>query len=77
MKKYIVSIPVAGAFHVEVEASSSDEAKEKAWEKVNADGTEAGYLEWEFYDTLAEGNVLYAPLRETDTYCCEDLDSEG
>lgn len=77
MKKYIVSIPVAGAFHVEAEASSSDEAKEKAWEKLNADGTEAGDLEWEFYDTLAEGNVLYAPLRETSVYCCKDRGSEG
>lgn len=63
-KTYIVSIPIAGAIHVQVNASSASDAKEKAWDKINDEGESAGDVEWEFMDAITEGNVCHAPLNE-------------
>ena len=74
MKTYCVSIPIAGAIHIEVEAASSEEAKEKAWEKINKDSEKAGEVEWEFFDHITEGNVCSAPLNDIEVNC---FDREG
>lgn len=65
MKKYIVSIPIAGAIHIEVKAKNAREAKEAAWKKVHED--KAGEdIEWEFLDSITEGNCCHAPLNDTE-----------
>ena len=63
MKKYIVSIPIAGAIHIEVEAESEREAKEAAWAKVD-DGDHGEDIEWEFMESITNGNVCHAPLND-------------
>lgn len=65
MNRYIVSIPVTGAVHVEVEANTRGEAKEKAWNKIDEEGeSAAGDIEWEFHECVTEGNVTHAMLNE-------------
>lgn len=64
MPTYTVSIPLAGAIHIEVEAENAKAAKDAAWEKLNEEGEKAGDVEWEFFDTLTEGNVSHAPFNE-------------
>jgi hypothetical protein len=63
VNKYIVSIPIAGAIHIAVEANSEREAKEAAWKKVD-DGEAGEDIEWEFLDAITTGNVCHAPLNE-------------
>ena len=56
MKKYGVSIPIAGYVYKEVEA----ESKEKALEKVFDEGYKDDEIaELDMYDVLAEGSVCY------------------
>lgn len=71
-KTYYVRVPFAGCVSMEIEASSEEEAKEKA---LVADfrlylDDETGYgVELEEFDTfrhLCRGNVVYAPLWEID-----------
>ena len=67
MATYTVSIPIAGAIHIQVEAKSVAEAKEKAWDEINLSSKpveEIGEIEWEFFDAITEGNVCHAPLNE-------------
>lgn len=64
MATYNVAVPIAGAIHIQVEAKSEAEAKEKAWERINEEGEDAGDVEWEFFDVITEGNVSHAPLNE-------------
>jgi len=68
--KYHVEIPVAGVMHAYVEASSAEEAKTKAWDDYH-DGkltmTE-DEIEWEVFETLAEGNCFYGPLLSIHAY---------
>lgn len=56
MKKYGVSIPVAGYVYKEVEAESKEEALEKAFDEGYNDDEIA---ELDMYDVLVEGNVCY------------------
>lgn len=56
MKKYGVSIPVAGYVYKEVEAESKEEALEKAFDEGYKDDEIA---ELDMYDVLVEGNVCY------------------
>ena len=66
MSKYIVSIPIAGAIHVEVEAESQDEAIQEAWDRVNeaSEPEDVGELEWEYMNHITTGNVCHAPLND-------------
>lgn len=66
MSKYIVSIPLVGAIHIEVTAESESDAEDAAWAAYNADGESAGEIEWELVDEVTTGNVLHAPLNETE-----------
>ncbi len=45
MNKYIVSIPLVGAMHIEVEAQSEKKAKERAWDVYNESGEGAGDID--------------------------------
>lgn len=56
MKKYGVSIPVAGYVYKEVEAESKEEALEKAFDEGYKDDEIA---ELDMYDVLVDGNVCY------------------
>jgi len=56
MKKYGVSIPIAGYIYKEVEANSKEEAKEKAMSESFEDDE---IMELDTYDKLVEGNVCY------------------
>ena len=55
MKRYNVSIPIAGTITFNVEAEDEKEAIEKAWDGSIDDGE----LEYELYEHLAEGNVRH------------------
>ena len=63
MKKYGVSIPIAGYVYKEVEADSKEEALEKAFDEGYKDDEIA---ELDMYDVLVEGNVCYT--YQTKTY---------
>ncbi len=63
MKKYGVSIPIAGYIYKEVEADSKEEALEKAFDEGYKDDEIA---ELDMYDVLVEGNVCYT--YQTKTY---------
>ena len=56
MKKYGVSIPIAGYVYKEVEAETKEEALEKAFDEGYKDDEIA---ELDMYDVLVEGNVCY------------------
>ena len=59
MKKYGVSIPIAGYIYKEIEAESEDDAIEK----VMSDGYENDdIIETDMYYNLVEGNVCYASV---------------
>lgn len=62
--KYIVSIPITGAIHIEVEARDADHAEEVAWAAYDHDGPDAGEIYWEAVDCVTRGNVTYAFLNE-------------
>lgn len=55
MRLYAVSVPIAGFATVVVEADSPESARELALE--NLDEPE---VTWDFFETLCQGNVLYA-----------------
>jgi len=65
MGKYVVQVPFAGSFTVEVEASSEDEAIENALEhypdfsQEQPDGLEV--CDVEVLRHITNGNVCYAP----------------
>ena len=61
MKKYGVSIPIAGYVYIEVEADSEEDAIDKAFDKGYEDKDIA---EIEMFDKLIEGNVC-------NVYCTE------
>ena len=48
--------------------SNSGEAQSRAfgafWDRINEEGERAGDVEWEFFDSITEGNVCHAPLNE-------------
>lgn len=56
MKKYGVSIPIAGYVYKEIEAESKEEALEKAFDEGYKDDE---IVELDMYDALVEGNVCY------------------
>lgn len=64
--KFIVSIPLVGAIHIEVTAESEGAAKDAAWDAYNDHGELAGDIEWELVDEVTSGNVSHAPLNETE-----------
>lgn len=59
-RKYIVSIPITGAIHIEVDASSPQDAERRAWGRYSEEGPEAGEVEWNAIPVLIEGNVCHA-----------------
>lgn len=63
-KRYIVSIPLVGAMHIEVSARTASEAKEKAWRAYDDHGPDAGEVEWELTDHVTTGNVCHAPQND-------------
>ena len=69
MKKYGVSIPVAGYVYKEVEAESKEEALEKAFDEGYKDDEIA---ELDMYDVLVEGNVCYTYHTEVEVEEIED-----
>lgn len=67
MAQYRVLIPVCGAIVVTVEAASSDEAKDKAFEENDWSATGSAkteVLDFEAVESVAKGNVCYAPYRD-------------
>ena len=69
MKKYGVSIPVAGYVYKEVEAESKEEAFEKAFDEGYKDDEIA---ELDMYDVLVEGNVCYTYRTKVEVEEIED-----
>lgn len=60
-RSWIVSIPIAGAMHIEVGAKTRERAIELAWEEFQRDGADSFEVEWEAMECIAEGNVCHAP----------------
>ena len=60
MKKYTVTIPITGGMHISVEAENEKEAKQKAFDRIDNEGSECGELEWEYTERVAYGNVCMA-----------------
>ncbi len=56
-KSYTVIIPIAGHAFVDVEATSEDEAKDKAFNSVDKHHIE----EWEALEQFNRGNVCFCP----------------
>lgn len=68
--KYYVSIPIAGTATFEVEAANAKAAKKKVWDVVESDAEPD--VEWEYFETLCDGNVLHASVNEIAvTLICE------
>lgn len=66
MKTYNVSIPIAGAIHVQVDAEDEQRATEAAWAKIDNEGPAAGDVEWEYLECITEGNVCHVWYNEID-----------
>jgi len=66
--KYLVSIPITGAIHLEVEASSKSQAIERAWTMIHegAASEPGANIEWEFHSEVTRGNVSHAFLNEVE-----------
>lgn len=66
MKNYYVRVPLAGVIGFSVEAESEKEAIEKAMSTdiaVDLTGENGAEIEeWDLYNKIVEGNVVYAPL---------------
>jgi hypothetical protein len=67
-KKYTVTIPLAGAIHIQVQAADDEAAKAAAWNVINTEGFKAEDhdLEYEYMDELTRGNMLNAQYNETE-----------
>lgn len=72
MKRWIVSLPIAGSMSIEVEGENKEKAIECAWKHFNENGSESFDLEWEAFDKIAEGNVLHAPQNEAEATPCKE-----
>ena len=66
MKKYLVTIPITGGIHISVEAESKQEAKQKAFDRIDNEGQECGEVEWDYTERVAYGNVCMAMYNEID-----------
>jgi hypothetical protein len=67
-KTYTVTIPLAGAIHIQVEAVDEETAKAAAWDVINTEGfkVEDHELEYEYMDEITKGNMLNAQYNETE-----------
>lgn len=61
MKKYNVTIPIAGSYTVEVEAEDEEGAIDEALERQGDADLD---IEWEAMHEICRGNVCYAPVWE-------------
>lgn len=61
MKKYNVTIPIAGSYTVEVEAEDEEGAIDEALERQGDADLD---IEWEAMQEICRGNVCYAPVWE-------------
>lgn len=60
MKTYYVEVPITGTINIEVQASSEQEAIEKALE--SDDLKTENITEWEAHEHVIQGNVFYGSL---------------
>ncbi len=58
MKKYGVTLPIAGEAYVEVEANSEEEALEMAKSTVTLEDLQ----EWDYMNKVNSGNVCHFPF---------------
>lgn len=68
MRTFTVSIPIAGAISIGVEAESEEGAKDAAWEKYNNEGSDAGDVSWDAFEFITQGNVCHAPTNSVEVY---------
>ena len=77
MPKYLVTLPIAGAISVEVEADDKTDAVEAAlaveWSVQLSECVEnVEIIELETFRRIVTGNVCHAPYRELDVEPIED-----
>lgn len=71
MKKlYKITMPIAGSAYGEVEAESENEALELFYDLDQGEME----IQWEYYETLCGGNVLYTPWNKVEV---EEEELEG
>ena len=70
MRRWLVTVPVAGSITVEVDAETEEEAIRMAVECAFDDVTCEGFDEMEAYDRFCTGNVIHVPTNEIEA---EDL----
>ncbi len=73
MKRYTVTVPIAGAICVEVEANSKEEAIQVAIENAFEDAWTENVLELDVYRRITTGNVLHVPFNELE---CDECDED-
>ena len=75
-REYYVRIPIAGSIEFCVIAENEEHAIEKAWEKFDDEGEKGGNLEWETFEHLTQGNVLYPSVNDIEVDRGPKVDDE-
>ena len=68
MALYEVKIPIAGSITFEIEADSESDAIVEAF---NTDA-DKGDVEWDTFEKISSGNILYAPLNKVKVFLLDD-----
>ncbi len=68
MPKYIVSIPITGVVHVEVDADDKQSAIDLAFENMG----DSEDIEWEGHEIVCDGNVFHGAHNELNIQKLED-----
>lgn len=69
MKKYKVQIPIAGSITYDVEATSEEEAKSRAWDHYE-NNTQEPDKQWDAYEELMTGSVQNFDHNEIEVFEC-------
>lgn len=70
MKTYSVALPITGVLVLDVEASSEEEAIDKAMDEATLDHLE----EWEAHKKIVQGNVFYGNQNEAEAMLVDEDD---
>lgn len=74
MKTFMVTMPIAGFVSLEVSAENKEAAIDAFYEKAgDCSGIhEFEDYQWDFYDPICSGNVLYVQYNESEVELIDD-----
>ena len=86
-REFQITMPLAGALFLTVQAENEDEAKEKFYEKVNSTDVRIEFnhdelnkigadVEWDFYEKITSGNVCHCQYHDMEIEDNGEIDSE-